>query len=97
MYKILSRLLEEINTDPQRRCYWGCHAKSELVWTPWEELDELKTMEKAEKRMTFWQELNDYAVSERGKVGTQKEYKVVEVSEIEPEGIYGGTLECVIN
>jgi hypothetical protein len=25
----------EENTDPQRRCYNGCHASSELVWSDW--------------------------------------------------------------
>lgn len=24
----------EVNTDPQRRCYNGCHASSELRWFP---------------------------------------------------------------
>ncbi len=25
-----------INTDPQRRCYYGAYAKSETVWGDWE-------------------------------------------------------------
>jgi hypothetical protein len=25
-----------INTDPQRRCYYGAHASSRTDWSPWE-------------------------------------------------------------
>lgn len=28
----------EVNTDPQRRCYDGCHARSEMQWTGWGEI-----------------------------------------------------------
>lgn len=28
----------EVNTDPQRRCYDGCHARSEMQWTAWGEI-----------------------------------------------------------
>lgn len=28
----------EVNTDPQRRCYNGCHFSSKTVWTEWERL-----------------------------------------------------------
>lgn len=57
----------EVNTDPQRRCYNGCHAKSEIVQTEWTILERVSTLEKVEKRLKFWIELNDYAVSQRGK------------------------------
>ena len=60
-----------INTDPQRRCYNGCHAKSELVWTAWEVLDSNGT----EQKLTFWRELNDYAISQRGEEA-RCEYKL---------------------
>lgn len=80
-YNLMERKLIEINTDPQRRCYHGCHAKSEVVWTGWELLDICDTPEKANSRKDFWQGLNDYAVSQRGKVGTKKEFKIVEVSD----------------
>lgn len=52
-----------VNTDPQRRCYNGCHAKSELQWTAWAELCST-TSEKAEDRLKFWRSLNAYAVSQ---------------------------------
>lgn len=32
------RYKEEINTDPRRRCYDGCHAASKEVWTEWRDL-----------------------------------------------------------
>lgn len=28
----------EVNTDPQRRCYDGCHFSSEMRWTAWAQL-----------------------------------------------------------
>lgn len=69
--KIQVRTLIEVNTDPQRRCYYGVHAKSELVWTEWSDLQEA-TQENVDRRLKFWRELNDYAVSQRGEVNTRK-------------------------
>ena len=37
-YAVLSRKQVEVNTDPGRRCYDGCHADSETVWSEWEEV-----------------------------------------------------------
>lgn len=62
-----------VNTDPQRRCYNGCHFSSELVWTPWEVFD--STTKDFEKSLKFWRELNDYAVSERGE-SARTEYRL---------------------
>lgn len=76
-YAIRRRRLIEVNTDPQRRCYYGCHAKSELQWTAWEQIDSGLTAEKAEDRLKFWRELNDYAVSQRGEVNTRCEFESV--------------------
>lgn len=72
---IMMRRLYEVNTDPQRRCYYGCHAKSELIWSEWEEL-ERTNKEKAQKRLEFWKNLNDYAVSQRGKANTLCEFRL---------------------
>lgn len=71
---IYERRLAEVNTDHQRRCYNGCHFSSEFVHTQWELL-ETTTTEKTEKRLKFWKELNDYAVSQRGK-GAKREFKI---------------------
>lgn len=79
-YEIHRRDRMEINTDPQRRCYNGCHAKSELVWKTWEVLDYAKDDEQAERKMKFWRELNDYAISQRGE-SARTEFRLVSVPE----------------
>jgi len=61
-----------VNTDPQRRCYNGCHASSELVWTGWAEIDYTR---KPEERLVFWRDLNDYAISERGE-SARSEFRI---------------------
>lgn len=63
------------NTDPQGRCYNGCHKSSELRWTEWGDLE--IGVKETESRLKFWKELNDYAVSERGE-GARREFRVVE-------------------
>lgn len=55
-----------VNTDPQRRCYNGCHFSSELIWSDWDELEYEVPEDKIERRLEFWRELNDYAISQRG-------------------------------
>jgi hypothetical protein len=64
--------------DP--RCYNGCYFDAEYRWGQWEVLDRLPTQEKADSTITFWTELNDYAVSQRGE-GAKSEFKI-EVKEI---------------
>jgi hypothetical protein len=64
----------EVNTDPQRRCYDGCHYSSEWRWTEWELLEIDIPEENIDRRLQFWRELNDYAVSQRGK-GARKEFE----------------------
>ena len=74
---IQTRQRIEVNTDPQMRCYNGCHAKSELIWTPWENLEFDIPEEALQDRLTFWRELNEYAVSQRG-ASALREYREVE-------------------
>ena len=74
------RRLYEENTDPQRRCYNGCHAKSEWRWTEWEVLELGWSPEKAESRLNFWRELTAEAVKARGQSG-QSEYRIVNQGE----------------
>jgi hypothetical protein len=62
-----------VNTDPQRRCYNGCHFSSELVWSAWEVLERPEAGRAAD-RLEFWRGLNDYAVKERGE-GARCEFK----------------------
>lgn len=76
IYTIEHRRVRTFNSDPQRRCYNGCHAETISEWTPWDWL-ELKVPEgKIEDRLRFWRELNDYAVSQRGERAT-KEFRAV--------------------
>ena len=66
---IYTRRIVEVNTDPQRRCYNGAHAASELRWTAWGVLEEMKYLKPGtdpQARLKFWRELNDYAISQRG-------------------------------
>ena len=63
-----------VNTDPQRRCYNGCHFSCETQWSDWEYLERWPE-EKIKDRLKFWTDLNDYAVSQRGKFA-RKEFKI---------------------
>ena len=76
MKTIETRTKMEVNTDPQRRCYNGCHAKSEMRWTAWEVLDSNIPDNNVERKLKFWVELNEYAVSQRGE-SARKEFRVV--------------------
>lgn len=54
-----------VNTDPQRRCYDGCHFSSEKVWTAWELVCAYTEEATAEQTMAAFQDINP-----------QREYKV---------------------
>lgn len=77
----MTSIKHEVNTDPQRRCYNGCHYSSKLVDTPFEVLESWPTQEIVERRLKFWTELNDYAVSQRGESARRKFRVVVEESD----------------
>lgn len=53
-FLVQSREAIEHNTDPQRRCYNGCHARSAWVWTAWSTLCSKPTLEEAEARAQEW-------------------------------------------
>lgn len=46
-------------------------------WEVWEEMCFLRKTVDPQKRMQFWKELNDYAVSQRGEIA-RKEFRLVE-------------------
>lgn len=48
----------EINTDPQRRCYNGCHFSSEMVWTEWQDLFDVSDEEDAKLTMANFKSIN---------------------------------------
>lgn len=79
-FVIVRRALQLINTDPQRRCYNGCHFSTALVWSEWGEFCGGLDIETAERRLKFWTELNDYAVAQRGE-SAKCEYKIVEIAD----------------
>ena len=76
MYRLESRHLITVNNDPQKRCYNGCHFSTETFWSGWDWLELEIPENEIENRLTFWRELNDYAVSQRGK-GAKKEFRKV--------------------
>lgn len=84
MFSIMTRHKILINTDPQRRCYNGCHFSSELVWSEWDLLQCNIPEGKTEDRLKFWRELNDYAVSQRGE-SARAEFKLEEQKEKQNE------------
>lgn len=92
MTLIRTRRLIEVNTDPQRRCYNGCHFSSAQVWTPWATLERWPgtSPERIEARLEFWRGLNEYAVKARGEVNTLCEFRAAPDSE-DPEQ---GTSTC---
>lgn len=57
-FTIEGRRQVEVNTDPQRRCYNGCHFSSEWIWTDWYELGYVATQEEAEKAIANWKCIN---------------------------------------
>lgn len=76
-YTIWFRRRILVNTDPQRRCYNGCNFSEELRWTDWATIESTIAEERLPRRLEFWRELNDYAISERGE-SARAEYKAVE-------------------
>jgi hypothetical protein len=81
-FRVLRRRRVLVNTDPQRRCYNGCHFSSEMRWSEWGILvcDLALANCNLEEALDFWCGLNDYAVSQRGESARQ-EFKVEEILE----------------
>ena len=47
-----------VNTDPQRRCYNGCHFSSRVDWSEWEHWMDYPTVEDAERAKSLFQREN---------------------------------------
>lgn len=76
MSTISTRRQVEVNTDPQRRCYNGCHARSEMQWTEWEVIEDTRFMAPnidLDYKLKFWRDLNAYSVSVGG---NRSEYRI---------------------
>jgi hypothetical protein len=78
-YRVMMRRRVMVNTDSQRRCYDGCNFSEELQWTPWEEVDYCIPEDRIARRLEFWRELNDYAISQRGEIA-RAEHRAEEVT-----------------
>ena len=77
MINIKFRSAVEVNTDPQRRCYNGCHAKSEIQMSAWQLLVYNVKPEEVVTKLKFWRWLNDYAIKDRGE-SARREFIAVE-------------------
>lgn len=61
MFVVQYRKKIEVNTDPQRRCYDGCHASSEFVWTDWRIICTYNVKADAEDSMATFRRINPQA------------------------------------
>ena len=57
-YKLMCSKSHEVNTDPQRRCYNGCHFSSETVWSDWYEVISSDDLEDLKLSMANFQSIN---------------------------------------
>ena len=64
-FLVQSREQFEYNTDPQRRCYDGHHAKSEWSWSPWRTLSSCENEDEARERVESWRAYNKDVRSRR--------------------------------
>lgn len=58
------------------RCYNGAFNNVSYYWGPWEVFEYNVPKGKNQSRLDFWRDLNDYAVSQRGK-GARREFRIV--------------------
>jgi len=76
-YQIRRRQAVEVNTDPQRRCYNGCHFSTKIYWTDWEVMESTVHETKVAEKLEFWRSLNKFAVSQRGP-SAECQYEAIE-------------------
>jgi hypothetical protein len=57
-FTLITRKQVEVNTDPQRRCYNGCHFSSEMVWTQWVDLGNPATEEEGNESIACFASIN---------------------------------------
>ena len=70
----ISRQYTEL-TDSQRRVYNGCAYSSKQSFRPWETLESGIFEKDINKRLNFWVDLNNYAVSQRGE-NSRNKYRI---------------------
>lgn len=64
---VLVRKPVEVNTDPQRRCYDGCHFSSRVDWSEWAPVCTYASRETAEGAVEVFRNINP-----------QREYRIEE-------------------
>jgi hypothetical protein len=75
-FLIMTRKQVEVNNDPQRRCYNGCHFSTEKVWTDWSVVGYRPSKEEGEARIKGWQDW-DTQMDALNKTKIVREYKLV--------------------
>jgi hypothetical protein len=70
-HQLLKRVRVFVWDDPQHRCYNGAFGAHHFEWSSWSHWD-FGSLSKLERRRQFWQDLNDYAVSQRGSEAKQE-------------------------
>lgn len=58
MHTVQFRKKVTVNTDPQRRCYNGCHFSSIDVWTEWEDVCQYCDIKVAEDTIACFKSIN---------------------------------------
>lgn len=59
------RYEHEINTDLRRRCYNGCHASSDKIWTEWRDLISSAHAAKLEETKGIFWAANEKCIPKR--------------------------------
>jgi hypothetical protein len=66
-FEVQGRKLQEVCTDPQRRCYDGVFASSEMHWSEWKTIYTATSKDDAESSVATYKRIN----------GSHREYRVV--------------------
>jgi len=56
-HTLVTRKRVIVNTDPQRRCYYGCNFSEAEVWTQWQDLY-YTTKEDGKESMALYKSIN---------------------------------------
>jgi len=74
IYLVQFRKKIVMNTDPQRRCYNGCNASEEVLWSEWDTFYPMNTLKEAEESAELFR--RNHAIDSKP---ATREYRVLEV------------------
>lgn len=57
-FSVMWRMKITLNTDPQRRCYNGCHFSENIIWSEWKSIVDVHTREAAEEAARTYKLIN---------------------------------------